>query len=182
MGFNWQKYEAWRKHPMLQTRLSSAVSEKTSLAEPRRRGNAGHARRLLPLALLAGTTEACRTARLSLSLSRARSGPPPAPRQELDAAESDFDRLLVVVVLFLTMRIAGPRVRHRSRPFRGLHDRGDRLEGRRGDQAPEGTPLRSAAEDAPMCPLTLPARLHSEGRKPREVPGLCVSVAGERGR
>jgi len=72
MGFNWQKYEAWRKHPMLQTRLSSAVSEKTSLAEPRRRGNAGHARRLLPLALLAGTTEACRTARLSLSLSRAR--------------------------------------------------------------------------------------------------------------
>ena len=57
---------------MLQTRLSSAVSEKTSLAEPRRRGNAGHARRLLPLALLAGTTEACRTARLSLSLSRAR--------------------------------------------------------------------------------------------------------------
>ena len=54
---------------MLQTRLSSAVSEKTSLAEPRRRGNAGHARRLLPLALLAGTTEACRTARLSLSLS-----------------------------------------------------------------------------------------------------------------
>ena len=72
MGFNWQKYEAWRKHPMLQTRLSSAVSEKTSLAEPRRRGNAGHARRLLPLALLAGTTEAYRTARLSLSLSLAR--------------------------------------------------------------------------------------------------------------
>ena len=57
---------------MLQTRLSSAVSEKTSLAEPRRRGNAGHARRLLPLALLAGTTEACRTARLSLSLFLAR--------------------------------------------------------------------------------------------------------------
>ena len=57
---------------MLQTRLSSAVSEKTSLAEPRRRGNAGHARRLLPLALLAGTTEAYRTARLSLSLSLAR--------------------------------------------------------------------------------------------------------------
>ena len=57
---------------MLQTRLSSAVSEKTSLAEPRRRGNAGHARRLLPLALLAGTTEACRTARLSLSLSLSR--------------------------------------------------------------------------------------------------------------
>ena len=58
---------------MLQTRLSSAVSEKTSLlAEPRRRGNAGHARHLLPLSLLAGTTEAYRTARLSLSLSRAR--------------------------------------------------------------------------------------------------------------
>ena len=62
---------------MLQTRLSSAVSEKTSLAEPRRRGNAGHARRLLPLALLAGTTEAYRTARLSLSRARARVLLPP---------------------------------------------------------------------------------------------------------
>jgi len=26
MAFNWAKYEAWRKHPMLQPRLSSAVS------------------------------------------------------------------------------------------------------------------------------------------------------------
>ena len=26
MGFNWKKYEAWRKHPFLKTRLSSTVS------------------------------------------------------------------------------------------------------------------------------------------------------------